>query len=240
MKVLFEEVTINSIIEPPSRQPTDWRTITPKKFPKCCKSYRAHNIFPSLETQQGTEWDLKASRIWLQNSHRIGETGFWRDKKTKNKKHLCATVPRKKEQWPHKRLSQTCLWMSRNLPWRHRSTVACHEVRALTTTVMGAEVCWHKSFWRTLSSLLSLSLPYLASVQTMRRNHSPTHQQKFELKIYWAWPCPPEQDSVFPTASPFHQEASSGLLFSSIRGQTEWKAQSQKTNQTDYMNPSLV
>ena len=88
-------------------------------------------------------------------------------------------------------------WMSRNLPWRHRSTVACREVRTLTTTVVGAEVCWHKSFWRTLSSLLSLSLPYLASVQTMRRNHSPTHQQKFELKIYWAWPCPPEQD-CFP------------------------------------------
>ena len=61
---------------------------------------------------------------------------------------------------------------------------------------------------------------------------------KIGLKIYWAWPCPPEQDPVFPTASPFHQEASTSLLSSSIRGQTEWKAQSQKTNQTYYMDHS--
>ena len=29
----------------------------------------------------------------------------------------------------------------------------------------------------------------LASGQTMGREHSPTHQQKIGLKIYWAWPC---------------------------------------------------
>ena len=34
---------------------------------------------------------------------------------------------------------------------------------------------------------------------------SPTHQQKIKLKFYWAWP--PEQDPVFPTNSPSHQEA---------------------------------
>ena len=33
-----------------------------------------------------------------------------------------------------------------------------------------------------------------------------------------------------------HQEASRSLLSFSIRGQTEWKPQSQKTNQTDYMD----
>ena len=36
------------------------------------------------------------------------------------------------------------------------------------------------------------------------------------------------------------QEASISLLFLSIRGQTEWKPQSQKTKQTDYMDHSFV
>ena len=50
---------------------------------------------------------------------------------------------------------------------------------------------------------------------------SPIHYQKIGLKIYWAWPCPPEQDPVLPTASPSHQEASINLLSSSIREQTK-------------------
>ena len=37
-----------------------------------------------------------------------------------------------------------------------------------------------------------------------------------------------------------HQEAYTSLLFLFIRGQTEWKAQSQKTNQTDHMDHSFV
>ena len=36
------------------------------------------------------------------------------------------------------------------------------------------------------------------------------------------------------------QEASITLLSLSIRGQTEWKPQSQKTNQTDHMDHSLM
>ena len=56
--------------------------------------------------------------------------------------------------------------------------------------------------------------------------------------IYWAWP--PEQDPVSPTVSPSNQEACISLLSSSIRGQTEWKAQSQKTNQNDHTDYSFV
>ena len=37
-----------------------------------------------------------------------------------------------------------------------------------------------------------------------------------------------------------HQEASISLLPQFIRGQTEWKPQSQKTNQSDHMDHSLV
>ena len=49
---------------------------------------------------------------------------------------------------------------------------------------------------------------------------------RFNLKIYWVWPHPSEQDPFYPTAS---QEASISLSSLSIRGQTVWKPQSQKT-----------
>ena len=59
------------------------------------------------------------------------------------------------------------------------------------------------------------------------------------LKIYWACHCPSEQDPVSLTVSLSHQEASISLLSFSIRGQTDWKPQSQKPNQTDHMDHSL-
>ena len=44
----------------------------------------------------------------------------------------------------------------------------------------------------------------------------------------------------FPTISLSHQEASTSLLSLSIRGQIEWKPQSQRTNQSDHhMDHSL-
>ena len=84
--------------------------------------------------------------------------------------------------------------------------------------------------------------PYhsLASGQTTGREHSPSRQQKIGLKIYWAWPHPSEQDPYSSTVSSSHQEASTSLLSFSIRGQTEWKSQLQKTNHTDHLDHSLV
>ena len=45
---------------------------------------------------------------------------------------------------------------------------------------------------------------------------------------------------VFPIFSPSHQEACTSPFSSSIRQQTEWKPQSQKTNKNDHMDHSLV
>ena len=39
---------VSSTIEPPSRKPTNWRTIIPKKFSHCCESSRVHSRFPNL------------------------------------------------------------------------------------------------------------------------------------------------------------------------------------------------
>ena len=47
-------------------------------------------------------------------------------------------------------------------------------------------------------------------------------------------------DPGSPTVSLTHQEVSISLLTFSIRGQTDWKPQSQKTNQTDHMDHSYI
>ena len=58
----------------------------------------------------------------------------------------------------------------------------------------------------------------LASGERTGREHSPAHQQKIGLKIYWAWPRPSEKDPVSPSVSLCHQETSMSLLSLSIRG----------------------
>ena len=57
------------------------------------------------------------------------------------------------------------------------------------------------------------------------------------LNWNWAWSHPSEQDPV-SLCSLSHQEASISLL--SIQGQTEWKTQSKKMNQTDHLDHSLI
>ena len=85
---------------------------------------------------------------------------------------------------------------------------------SLTTTVLGAR---HTGISPFEGGQHCLHYPYcsLASGQNIGREHSPTHQQKIELKVYWTWSCPLEEDPVSPTASPFCQEASTRLLSSS-------------------------
>ena len=80
----------------------------------------------------------------------------------------------------------------------------------------------------------------LASGQITRKEHSLAYQQTIGLKIYWAWPRPSEQDPVSPSVSLSHQEASISLLSFSIRGQTDWKPQSHKINQSNHVEHSLV
>ena len=67
----------------------------------------------------------------------------------------------------------------------------------------------------------------LVSSQITGWEHSPTHQEKIRLKIYWGWPCPSEQDPVSPMVSLSHKEASISLLSLSFRGLTVWEPQSQ-------------
>ena len=121
----------------------------------------------------------------------------------RHKQNLVCTRTQKKEQWYHKKLTQTYPWM----------------LRVSSDLLQG---WWHwvqRSFWRS-SPLSSLPPPYLASGQTTGREHSPAHQQKVGLKIYWAWPCLPGQNLDFFSVSLSHPEASISMLSLSSRG---WK-----------------
>ena len=142
--------------------------------------------------------------------------------------------PKRKEQWPHKKMTQTCPWVSRSLWQRCGSAVAWLRV--------GVTECSSACMGPFEGGLHYLHYLHhsLASSQATGREHSPIHHQKIGLMIYWTWPHPSEQDPVSPSVSLSHQEASISLLSFSIRGQTDWKPQSQKTIQTDHMYHSLV
>ena len=210
------------------------RTIIPKKFSHCCKSSRLHNKFPNLGIQQRNcippgNLTLKVSRIWLQNFHRTGETESWREQQNllcTRTQEIGGVTPQETEpDLPESvQKSPVEMWVDSGLPRGQYHWLQQSEGADLSPFTESHHYPYHS----------------LTSGQTTGKEYSPTHQQKIGSKSYWAWPCSPKQDPVFTTASTSHQEASTGFSFSSIRGQTEWKPQSQKTNQTDPMDHSLV
>ena len=116
--------------------------------------------------------------------HRTGETDPWR----------AQTKPspgsRRKDQWPHKRLTQTC-----------------PECPGVSGQGMGQQ--WPAAGCRALSvALHTLDLfkgviIFITSTiiwpQVKQQGGNTASQgQKIELKIYWAWPNPSGQDSVSP------------------------------------------
>ena len=150
-------------------------------------------------------------------------------------KTLCAPGPRRKEQWPHKRLTHS---LACECPGVSSGGMG-RQWPAAGSGALNAGVC----AWNLLKEVTIIFItPTMVwpQGQTTGREHSPTLQQKIGLKIYWAQPQPTEQGPVSPSITLSHQEASISLLSVSIRGQTDWKPQSQKTNQTDYKDHSLV
>ena len=91
-------------------------------------------------------------------------------------KTLCVPGARKKKPYPHKRLSQTCLWVSWSLWWRHGLTVACCRVRG---TEHSACTC----HFERGCCYLHYSYHSLVSGQTTGRENSPIHQQKLDYRF---------------------------------------------------------
>ena len=64
---------------------------------------------------------------------------------------------------------------------------------------------FHQGDWTEGVLRFPIALRYLhhslASGHATEREHSPAYQYKIGLKIYWAWPCPSEQNPVSPSVS---------------------------------------
>ena len=104
-------------------------------------------------------------------------------------KILCTPRPRRKEQWPHKRPTQTSLWMSKSLWWRHGSVVARCRVRStecssawdllkevtiifITTTIVWPQVKLHG---------VNAAPPINRKLDYRSTEHGPTHQNNTQF-----------------------------------------------------------
>ena len=121
-----------------------------------------------------------------------------------HKQNFCAPEPRRKEQRPHKRLTQTCPWVSRSLWQSPGPAVACYRAGGTdcSSACMGPFEGGHHYLHYLHHSL--------ASGQITGREQSPTHKEKIGLKMYWAWLRPLEQDPVSPTVSLSYPSPSEG------------------------------
>ena len=127
-------VTISPIIESLSRRPTNQRTVTPKKFLHCYGSSRMYNRFPNLGIWQ-RGWDPPGIWLWRPVAFDYSISTWMGKHFGGTQTKLCTPGAERREHWPRKRLSQTCLWVSRSLWQRCGSR---HWIQQ----------CWHNSFWR--------------------------------------------------------------------------------------------
>jgi len=111
--------------------------------------------------------------------------------------------------------------------WRHQRTPLCHKSSGKSgcvafmrrsSTFWMAQMAMQETRVQSLSqedpleegmathsSILAWRIPWTEEPRGYRVRHdwatntaSLTNEQKIGLKIYWVWPCPPEQDPVFP------------------------------------------
>ena len=90
-----------------TNDPQTGEQLLPKNFSHCCKSSRAHNRFLYMHVQQNN-WEFPGNLTLSRELPRD-----WGNRHFESTTEPCMHQgPRRKEQWPHKRLSQTCLWVS--------------------------------------------------------------------------------------------------------------------------------
>ena len=133
-------------------------------------------------------------------------------------KTLCSPGARRKEQRPHKRPCQTCLWVSRSLSQRHGSTVACCTVGALNTIVHAQILLKEVTIIYITPTRIWPQVKYREGTQLL---NSPATENWIKDLLNMALSI--RTRPSFPSVSLSHQEASISLLSLSIRGQKEWK-----------------
>ena len=129
---------------------------------------------------------------------------------------LCTLGLRRKEQWPHKRLTQTCPWVSRRLRQRPGSVVACCRVRGTecSSACLGAS----KEF-----SIISINSTRVSPQVKQQGGKTDLPINRNWIKDLLNMASPMRTRPSFLLSRFPHQETSISLLSLSIRGQTEWK-----------------
>ena len=142
--VLLEEVATSSIIEPLSRQPTNWRTIIWRSSHTLGKILVFTTDFPTWNSAKSSgNLTFKVSGIWLQNFNRTGKTDSCRAQ-TKPCRYQDIEERSRDPSRDWATLACECPGFSgRAVSWQWPVVRSW----ALNTTVLGAPDCWHKSFW---------------------------------------------------------------------------------------------
>ena len=139
-----------------------------------------------------------------QNLHRPGETDSWRAE-TKLCKHQ---NPGERSSNPHRELTCEC-------PGVSSGGMGQGWPASESETLREAVCAW--DLLKEVAIIFITSTIVWPQVKQQGGNTAPPINRK--LKIYWTWPRPSVQDPVSPSVSLSHQEASTSLLFLSIRGQ---------------------
>ena len=121
----------------------------------------------------------------------------------------CTTGPRRKEQWPHKRLTQTCPWVPRS-PWQRLGSAVA------TGSGHWVQQCMYGTFWRR-SPVSSLPPPEFGVRSNNREGTQTCPSTENWIKELLRMTSPIRKDLVSPTVSLSHQEASISLLSIPIR-----------------------
>ena len=129
-------------------------------------------------------------------------------------KAVCASGPRGKEKWPHRRLNQTYLLVLEGLLWRQGAAVAHHGDKDTGSRSSGK----YSLVWAFPESAISPTKEPVGSSagspqakQPTGRELSSSNQQTSRLKFYWALPI-----RVTPSST-HHQSLSSGSLHKLLR-----------------------
>ena len=172
---------------------------------------------------EGTWFDSKRE-FWEILGNRLG------NRLLKGTTETCVPGSRRKEELPHRRLACGCQGISSEGidGWWPAAGLRAGTIQA-----------WALS--KEVTIIFITSTPSLPRPQVNNREGRQLHSStEIWLKIYKAWPCPSEQDPVCPSVILSYQEVFIRLLSFSIRGQTDWKPPSQKTNQSNHMGHSFV
>ena len=169
--------------------------------------------------------------LWEREGSKWRHLQDWRNRLLKGTdRTLCVPEPRRKERWPHKRLTR----LASDCPGVPGRGVG----QQWPAAGLGAlSVAVHA--WDLLKEVpLSLTIIFITSTTVCPQVNKREETQFHPLTENWIKDllsmAPPIRIRLLsPSACLSHQEASISLLPFSIRGQKDWKPQSQKTNHKD-------